>query len=90
MSIDASFVLQLSTTKVECKYDLNCWHQPVQSATFGVPPKLWLVAVGKAIGAADSILIVVAEAEPSPKLNCTNIIFYFTFYIVLVLILIDT
>ena len=33
-----------------------------------MPPKLWLVAVGKAIGTEDSILIVVTEAAPKIQL----------------------
>ena len=33
-----------------------------------MPPKLWLVAVGKAIGTEDSILIVVTEAAPKNEL----------------------
>ena len=33
-----------------------------------MPPKLWPVAVGKAIGTEDSILIVVTEAAPKTEL----------------------
>ena len=49
-------------------FNSHRWHLPVQSGIFGVPPKLWPVAVGKAIGAGDSILIVVTEAAPKIEL----------------------
>ena len=42
-----------------------------------MPPKLWPVVVGKAIGTEDSILIVVTEAA-APKMQLYYITFVLT------------